>query len=119
MEITTILKHRMVLVRVSGEIDHHTAEQIRKNTEKEIRRSNAINVAFDFGRVTFMDSSGIGMIIGRYKTVQSLGGKVIVFDAGEGIKRILKMSGLNSLIIISDTLQRGISEMNKMRGVKV
>ena len=119
MEISVIPKHRMVLVRVSGEIDHHTAENIRKSLEREIRRSSAINIAMDFSRVTFMDSSGIGMIIGRYKTVKALGGDLIVFDVGESIKRIFEMSGLSSLIIITDTLQRGISRMNKARGVRV
>ena len=119
MEISVIPKHRMVLMRVSGEIDHHRAEYIRKSLEREIHRSSAINIALDFSRVTFMDSSGVGMIIGRYKTVRSLGGDLIVFDAGESIKRILEMSGLGSLIIISDTLQRGISKMNKARGVKI
>ncbi len=119
MEISVIPKHRMILVRVSGEIDHHSAEWIRKHLEREIKRTSAINIAMDFSRVTFMDSSGIGMIIGRYKTVKALGGSLIVFDAGESIKRILEMSGLSSLIIISDTLQRGISKMNKARGVKI
>lgn len=119
MEISVIPKHRMVLVRASGEIDHHTAERIRKSLEREIRRSSAINIAMDFSRVTFMDSSGIGMIIGRYKTVKALGGDLIVFDVGESIKRIFEMSGLSSLIIITDTLQRGISRMNKARGVRV
>lgn len=119
METTIIAKHRMILMRVSGELDHHTADCIRKTLEREIRRSGAVNIALDFSRVTFMDSSGIGMIIGRYKTAKALGGNVIIFDAGEQIRRILDMAGLTSLVIISDTLQRGISQMNKMRGVRI
>lgn len=119
MEISIISKHRMILMRVSGEIDHHSAENIRKRLEKEIKRSGAINIAFDFGRVSFMDSSGIGMILGRYKTVTALGGCIIIFDAAEQIKRLIEMSGLNSLVIVSDTLQKGILQMNKSRGVRV
>ena len=119
MEISLIPKHRMILVRVAGEIDHHSAEQIRTMVEKEIRRTNAINIAFDFGRVSFMDSSGIGMIIGRYKTVSALGGAVIVFDANEQVRRIMEISGLDRLIIISDTMQKGINHMRKLRGVNV
>ena len=49
MEVTYIPKHRLILVRVTGEIDHHSAESIRRVTEKEIRRTSAINIAFDFG----------------------------------------------------------------------
>lgn len=119
MEVTYIPKHRLILVRVTGEIDHHSAESIRRVTEKEIRRTSAINIAFDFGSVTFMDSSGIGMIIGRYKTASSLGGTVIVFDANEQVMRLMDMSGLSRLVIISDTMQKGITAMKKLRGVNV
>ena len=119
MEVTYIPKHRLILVRVTGEIDHHSAESIRRVTEKEIRRTSAINIAFDFGSVTFMDSSGIGVIIGRYKTASSLGGSVIVFDANEQVMRLMDMSGLSRLVIISDTMQKGITAMKKLRGVNV
>ena len=119
MEITLIPKQRMILVRASGEIDHHTSETIRRTVEKEIRRSGAINVAFDFGRISFMDSSGIGMLIGRYKTVKALGGSVIVYDVCEGVRRLIEMSGIAELIIVSDTLQKGINEMNRMKGVRI
>ena len=119
MEISTIPKQRMILVRVSGEIDHHLSEKMRRAIEKEILRSGAINVAFDFGRVSFMDSSGIGMLIGRYKTVRALGGHIIVYDAVEQIRRLIEMSGVTELIIMSDTLQKGINEMNRMKGVKI
>ncbi len=119
MEITYIPKQRLILVRVMGEIDHHSAEGIRRVVEKELRRTSAINVAFDFGAVTFMDSAGIGMIIGRYKTAAALGGAVIVFDVNEQVRRIMDMSGLPRLVIISDTMQKGITEMRKTRGVNV
>lgn len=119
MEITFIPKHRMILVRASGEIDHHSAEKIKQVVEKEIKRTSAINVAFDFGCVTFMDSSGIGMLIGRYKTVTALGGGMIVFDANEQIQRLMDMSGLTRLVTVSETLQKGITQMNKIRSVQI
>ena len=119
MEITLIPKQRMVLMRVSGEIDHHTSEIIKQTIEKEIMRSGAINIAFDFGRVSFMDSSGIGMRMGRYKTVCALGGSIIIYDVNEQVKRLIEMSGLTSLVIISDTLQKGINEKNRLKGVKI
>lgn len=119
MKTSIIKKHRMILMHISGEIDHHSSVKIRDILEREIRRSSAINIALDFSGVTFMDSSGIGMIIGRYKTVTALGGNLIIFDASDQIKRLLDMSGLSPLIIISDTLQRGIFLMNKTRGVMI
>lgn len=119
METSLISKHRMILMRATGEIDHHTAGRIKTVLEREIKRSGAINIAIDLSGVTFMDSSGIGMIIGRYKTVKALGGDLILFDVNEQIKRLLEMSGLSSLVIICDTLQRGISQMNRERGVMI
>ncbi len=119
METTIIAKQRMILMRLSGEIDHHAAIRIRDKLEREIKRSGAVNIALDFGCVSFMDSSGIGMIIGRYKTVKALGGELVVFGADEQIKRLMEMSGLGSLIVICDTLGQGLSKLNKSRGVKI
>ncbi|MCH5213294.1 MAG: anti-sigma factor antagonist [Oscillospiraceae bacterium] len=119
MELTLIAKSRMLVMRIYGEIDHHTAGEIRKRIEREIKRTGAVNIAFDFGRVTFMDSSGIGMILGRYKTVQALGGYIVIYDASEQIIRLLEMAGLKNMIILSDSLQHGINEINKMNGVRI
>ena len=119
MEITLIPKQRMILIRISGEIDHHTSDKIRQAIEREVLRSGAINIAFDFGRVSFMDSSGIGMIIGRYKTAKALGGNLIIYDVNEQVRRLIDMSGLASLIIVSETLQKGINEKNRLKGVKL
>lgn len=115
MEITHIAKHRLIVIRMYGEIDHHTAAGARRAADREIRRTGAVNIAFDFGHVTFMDSAGIGMIIGRYKTVSALGGRLILFDISEHVERLLEMAGLRGLVIISDTLSHGIAEMNGMR----
>ena len=82
--------------------------------DRELKRTGAINVAFDLGHVTFMDSAGIGMIIGRYKTVTALGGRVILFDVSGQVERLLEMAGICGLVIISDTLQHGIAEMNSI-----
>ena len=112
MELTVIPKKRLIVMRVGGEIDHHSARVIRDKLEKEIKRSGAINIALDFGRVSFMDSAGIGMIIGRYKTVKALGGNVIVFDVPEQLQRLFKMAGLDKLVIMCDSLREGMEIIN-------
>lgn len=112
METILIPKHRMVVMRLSGEIDHHTASDIRIVLDSEIKRSGAINIALDFKEVTFMDSSGIGMIIGRFKIVTALGGNMIIYNASDQVKRILAMSGVQNLAIICGTLQEGIRYIN-------
>ncbi|MGN0182380.1 MAG: anti-sigma factor antagonist [Candidatus Ornithomonoglobus sp.] len=113
MEMTQLTKHRMLVMRMYGELDQRTAGEARSALEREIKRTGAINIAFDFGRVTFMDSSGIGMIIGRYKTVSSLGGRIIVYDASDQVIRLLEMAGLDRLVIIAPTLNEGIKLMKR------
>lgn len=119
METTLIAKNRLVVMRIYGEIDHHMASEIRRRLESEIKRTGAINIALDFGRVTFMDSAGIGMILGRYKTVSALGGSVIIYDASQQVQRLLEMAGIDELVIIADTLQSGIAKMKQRKGAHI
>ena len=90
-------EERLLTVRMEGELDHKSAEIIRNSVEKEIRRTGALNIAFDFSGVSFMDSSGIGLIMGRFKTVSSLGGKIILYGMSSNIERIMKMSGIEKI----------------------
>ncbi len=119
MEVTLMAKHRLVVMRIYGEIDHHMAGEIKKRVEREIKSTGAVNIALDFGGVTFMDSSGIGMIIGRYRTVRALGGSLIIFDASQQVLRLIEMAGINDLVLISDTLQHGINMMKSGKGARI
>lgn len=105
MEIRLLGEKKALLVKISGELDHHTANSIRETTDSKIRCTNAIHVIFDFSQVGFMDSSGIGMIMGRYKTVKTLGGSVIIFGQNSQIKRIVEMSGIDKIVKIADTFE--------------
>lgn len=97
MTIDIMGEQRLLTVHLDGEIDHHNASLVKSAVEKEIRRTGAVNIAFDFSRVTFMDSSGVGLILGRYKTVKSLGGKIFIFGASYDIERLLMMSGVSKI----------------------
>lgn len=86
------------LIKFFGEIDHHYTEEIREKIDREFKKSSAKNILFDFSEVGFMDSSGIGMIIGRYKLAKERGGETICFGLKENTKKIFQMSGLLKLI---------------------
>ena len=103
MELKLIGEKRALLVRVNGELDHHIASSLREAVDSKIRCTNAVNVIFDFSNVGFMDSSGIGVIMGRYKAVKTLGGCVIIFGQNTQIKRIVEMSGIDKIVKIADT----------------
>lgn len=86
-----------------GELDHHASEEIRKEADQIMQRENIRSIVFDFERTSFMDSSGIGVIMGRYRNVSMIGGTVTAIHVSDRIDRILKLSGLYKIMkIITD-----------------
>ena len=83
-----------------GELDHHNAEEIRKRSDYLIDQNHIRYVIFDFTDTTFMDSSGIGVIMGRYKRIYMLGGEVCAVHTSERMKKILTMSGVTRIMQI-------------------
>lgn len=92
------LMNQCLVIRLKRDLDHHSAKEIRERTDKMIDRGVVRNIVFDFEDVTFMDSSGIGSIMGRYKRVIYSGGQVGVVHVSETIERIIKLSGLYKII---------------------
>ncbi|MDF2547105.1 anti-sigma F factor antagonist [Anaerosolibacter sp.] len=87
-----------LVIKLDGELDHHTAEEIRDEIDREIEHYGAKNIIFDLSGMNFMDSSGIGVIIGRYKKVSKMGGEVAVVNINSRVERIFKMSGLFNIV---------------------
>ena len=90
----TALSDKTLTVFLSGEIDHHTAAAIRQTADKELIKHSPERLILDFSAVTFMDSSGVGLVLGRYKTALSLGCSTAVTGLKDREKKILQMSGL-------------------------
>ena len=89
-----------LMIRMPNEIDHHHSAKISKTADEYIMDEEVGNVVFDFERTTFMDSSGIGIIVGRYKKIACFGGKVFAINADSRIRRILLLSGLHKIVEI-------------------
>ena len=89
-----------VTVELSGEIDHHNAAALRLEADEAIQRSAAPNVRLDFGEVTFMDSSGIGFVLGRYRIAESCGGNVEVVNLSGRNYSMMKLAGLDRLVTL-------------------
>ena len=113
MEVTLIGEKRALLVKVTGELDHHVAEKIKVLVDDKIRSTNAVNIIFDFAELSFMDSSGIGVIMGRYKKARTLGGKVVVLGVNAGVLRIMEMSGLSKIIKLAPNYEKAIRILDK------
>lgn len=110
MEISVLGKYRTLLIKLDGDIDHHSVSKIREAADRELERTGIVNIAFDFSNVDFMDSSGIGMLIGRYKKTAALNGHIIIFGISGEIRKIIDMSGLGNKIIMSKNLQSALKE---------
>lgn len=100
METKIIKQKRTLLVSPHCDIDHHSAVKIREKTDLMLCNSGVINVAFDFNDVGFMDSSGIGMIIGRYRKVKILGGRIFIVNACPEVIRLIGLSGLGDVVTV-------------------
>lgn len=111
MQIRFSNKGTTLVVGVIGELDHHSAEYIRQKVDGEIIKSSTKNVVFDLSKVTFMDSSGIGVIMGRYKNIQKLAGKTALIGLNDHIRRIFDMAGLLKIIPSYDGLENAIKNM--------
>lgn len=91
-----------LLVRITGEIDHHSAVKIRTQIDGEINDMRPKRTVLILSEIDFMDSSGLGLIMGRYTRMQSIGGELLISGAGERIIKILKLAGLDKIVKIEN-----------------
>ena len=102
MESKYYNKDKLLVLKLTEEIDECSVQKIRRKADYEIERYIPKEVIFDFDSVTFMDSSGIGLIIGRYKFTNMLGGKLEVANLTQSVKKIFEMSGILKLIPVTE-----------------
>ena len=91
-------KDKLLILKITDEIDDHNVQNIRRKADYEIERYMPKKIIFDFDCVTFMDSAGIGLIIGRYKFANMIGAKLELSNLTQSVRRIFDMSGILKLI---------------------
>ena len=82
---------------IMGDIDHHSAKEIRETIDFALESSLPETLILDFKDVTFMDSSGIGLVMGRYKLMQSMNGQLRIQNVSSHMKKVMRLSGLDKL----------------------
>lgn len=100
----TVLK-----IKLRGEIDHHSAAAVRVAIDEMIRSKRPCELIIDMSAVDFMDSSGLGLIMGRYNTMKEIGGSVTVADPTPATEKIMNLAGLERIIKISRSYKRQVS----------
>ena len=105
------LRDNVMVIHVNGELDHHNSVWIREKADAIICEKGIIHIIFDFENTSFMDSSGIGVIMGRYKKIKDFGGSIGVVNTGSNVKKILLYSGLNKIIRYYDDFASAFQAM--------
>ena len=98
--ISLEIKDDKLLVKLKGELDEYVCSFIKAQIDYEYKSNFLKDIIFDFEKVTFIDSSALGMIICRYKIVNSVGGKVYIIGAKNQVKKIFDISNIDSIIPI-------------------
>lgn len=92
---------RVITISLSGELDHHSAAKLRADIDKELEKYGYGDCIIDLSGVTFMDSSGLGVILGRYRLITDHGGTLAIRHPNKTVDRILKMSGIYSIVEVT------------------
>ena len=105
MNVKHFIEDKILLFEFTEELDHHMSEKIRKRADYEIQRFMPKKVIFDFKKVTFMDSAGIGLIIGRYKSANCYGGGLELMNVNNKVRRVFEMAGVLRIIPIIENFR--------------
>lgn len=92
-----------MVVHVSGEIDHHSAVAVRTGIDAEITAQRPSRVMLELSAVDFMDSSGLGLIMGRFALIKQYGGTLAVLDPSPAVVKIMKLAGMERMVSILRT----------------
>ena len=100
-------------IKLRGEIDHHSAVAVRSSIDDMIKRKKPQELVIDMSAVDFMDSSGLGLIMGRYAVIKELGGTFYVADPSPRIEKIMRLAGMERIVPIRHTVARTAESVAK------
>ena len=96
-------KGRTLVIHLPRELDHHNCRNLKYETDLLMAENYISRILFDFTGTEFMDSSGIGILLNRYKEMKASGGKTCLYGAGPQVLRVLKIAGIPALMEMYDS----------------
>lgn len=111
LNIEIEVKHDVLCIRLDGELDHHTAGELRELASKAVEENDIRHIVLNLEHLTFMDSSGLGVILGRYKQIKQMHGEMVVCAISPAIERLFDMSGLFKIIRLEQTEQFALQRL--------
>ncbi|MTI94845.1 MAG: anti-sigma factor antagonist [Firmicutes bacterium] len=104
MKVKTKYYNSVLVVAPAGELDHHTAAELKSAMETELAKGIARDIVLDLRHLSFMDSSGLGVVLGRYKQLARWQGRMVAFGLQPAVEKVYKLSGLPKLIPVHPDL---------------
>ena len=102
MNVTIESSGNLIIAYLIGERDHHTSAALRERIDNVLAYKKPKHLILDFKNVTFMDSSGIGLVMGRYRLMQSFKGSVEIRNVSSQTKKLMELAGLGNIAIIKE-----------------
>ena len=100
MSVQIEILDELCIARLVGDIDHHSARELRETIDNAVIQAQAKELEMDFREVSFMDSSGIGLAMGRYKLMKEMGGSLHLVNVAGHLKKVMVLAGLDRLAIL-------------------
>lgn len=97
MAVTMVAKGEVLTACLDGEIDHHTAADMRMKIDQAVEEHRPTLLVLDFKNVSFMDSSGIGLVMGRYKAIREFDGELAITNTSPQIGKVMRLAGMERL----------------------
>nr|WP_315022203.1 anti-sigma F factor antagonist [uncultured Aminipila sp.] len=104
------MKDDVLIVNIVGDLDHHQATQAREEIDRTIEAFKSKHLIMDFSKVEFMDSSGIGVVMGRYNKVKEKGGEILIIGCSKYVKLILEMAGIFTIMGCCESLNEALEK---------
>ncbi|WP_064090967.1 anti-sigma F factor antagonist [Rossellomorea aquimaris] len=111
LAINLEVKKDVLCIRLSGELDHHTADDLREKASTLIERENIKHIIMNLEELSFMDSSGLGVILGRYKQIKQKHGEMVVCAISPSVNRLFEMSGLFKIIRLEPSEENALQRL--------
>lgn len=113
MQLEILRQPEQTVAKLSGELDHHAAGELRERIDQAVLQQPCIRLVLDLSGLSFMDSSGIGLIMGRYRLLRSLGGSLMVQGANPRLETVIRLAGMEKLPIWPSTERKNDNESNE------
>lgn len=103
MSVNIEYSNRVLTAYLQGEIDHHSAAELRNAIDTAINENAPETLVLDFKDISFMDSSGIGLVMGRYRILSGTGAQIHITNMSPQIYKVMKLAGMERLVFLDKT----------------